>query len=153
MIWIEIMYVTLLLFIQVPMDQAQLQYHRVSYNSVINGNQISPILWILQNWHCHVGYEIPYEDAWFDFLSYFVPTVTGCSYKGTVHPKGDQWTDGCDLKCTCPNDQSGMPQCVPRYHQICLLGGSSNSSKMAKIPKSDQSRNASRFYKSEKKMG
>lgn len=43
-----------------------------------------------------------------------VPPPTGCTYKGTLHQEGEMWTDGCDKNCTCPKDQSGIAQCVPR---------------------------------------
>ncbi|XP_071091876.1 uncharacterized protein [Haliotis cracherodii] len=37
-----------------------------------------------------------------------------CEYKGTRYQQGDKWQDGCQLKCECQDEDSGLYKCTER---------------------------------------
>jgi hypothetical protein len=39
----------------------------------------------------------------------------GCLYKGSIHPAGSQWDDGCDYRCTCKDAVTGEYACTAKW--------------------------------------
>ncbi|XP_070207007.1 uncharacterized protein [Littorina saxatilis] len=45
----------------------------------------------------------------------------GCVYKGSLHPAGSSWKDGCDFDCTCIDGATGMYQCIAQCPTYSLI--------------------------------
>ena len=56
----------------------------------------------------------------------FLMISEGCLYKGSFHPTGMRWSDGCAYTCVCVDGKTGQYRCTPKYvHSVNKVNQSS----------------------------